>query len=301
MAGPAHKFPRIPAAPRSIQKGVPLKLLLGTEAVDCLAQNISLVYPKFEAESFRRSALNGLEPLGLMQRGQHIATALRQHLPGVYREAVGIILDSLTPAQIDADEYGLAEFFYLPHSSFISNYGTDRKHNGGLDPFKTSMTALHALTSRFTSEFAIRNFLIHHQDRMLSQIMEWTSDPNPHVRRLCSEGTRPRLPWGRRVPSLITNPRLTMPILEALKNEPSLNVRRSVANHLGDIAKDHPDTAFEVCERWLREDPSPALNWVIRHAVRYPAKKRNASALTIQAAAARLSALASSSSADPSA
>jgi 3-methyladenine DNA glycosylase AlkC len=285
MAKPAHQFPRIPAAPRSIQKGVPLKHLLGAEAVDYLAQNISLVYPKFEAELFRRSALNGLEPLGLMQRGKHIATALRQHLPAVYREAVGIILDSLTPEQTDADEFGLAVFFYLPHSFFISNYGTDPKHNGGIDPFETSMTALYALTTRFTSEFAIRIFLIQHQDRTLSQITEWTSDPNPHVRRLCSEGTRPRLPWGKRVPSLITSPRLTLPILEALKNDPSLYVRRSVANHLGDIAKDHPDSAFEVCERWLQEEASPELKWVIRHAVRYTAKKGNASALIIQAAA----------------
>lgn len=147
------------------------------------------------------------------------------------------------------------------------------------------MNALYALTARFTSEFAIRIFLIQHQDRTLSQIMEWTSDPNPHVRRLCSEGTRPRLPWGKRVPSLITSPRLTIPILEALKNDPSLYVRRSVANHLGDIAKDHPDTAFGVCERWLREEASPDLRWVIRHAVRYPAKKGIASALTIQAVA----------------
>jgi 3-methyladenine DNA glycosylase AlkC len=285
MAAPAKDLPRIPEAPRSIRKGVPLKELLGTEAVDCLARNILLVYPRFEAESFCQSALSGLEPLGLMQRGQHLAGALRQHLPGVYDKAVRIILDSLTPARTDADEFGLAEFFYLPHSYFISTYGTERQHNSGLDPFETAMTALHALTTRFTSEFAIRIFLIRHQDRTLAQIMAWVSDPNPHVRRLCSEGTRPRLPWGKRVPSLITDPRLTMPILEALKNDPSLYVRRSVANHLGDIAKDHPDAAFAICERWLREEASPDLKWVIRHAVRYPAKKRNATALTIQAAA----------------
>jgi 3-methyladenine DNA glycosylase AlkC len=285
MAAPAHTIPCIPAAPRSIQKGVPLKHLLGTEAVDCLARNILLVYPQFHAESFRRSALEGLEPLGLMERAQQIAGALRQRLPAVYHEAVGIILDSLTPAQTEADKFGLAEFFYLPHSFFISNYGIEGKDNGGLDPFPTSMSALHALTTRFTAEFVIRAFLIEHQDRTLSQIMEWTGDPNPHVRRLCSEGTRPRLPWGKRVPSLIANPRLTIPILEVLKNDPSLYVRRSVANHLGDIAKDHPETAFGICERWLRDDPSRDLKWVIRHAVRYPARKRNAMALTLQAAA----------------
>lgn len=278
-------MPRIPAAPRAIQKGVPLKHLLGREAVDCLAENISIVWPEFQAESFRQSAVHGLEPLGLMQRGQHMAAALRRHLPGDYREAIGILLDSLTPAQTEADEFGLAGFFYLPHSAFIASYGTDRQHNGGIDPFETSMTALYALTTRFTSEFAVRAFLMQHQDRMLLQVMEWTGDANPHVRRLCSEGTRPRLPWGKRVPALMANPRLTLPILERLKNDPSLYVRRRVANHLGDIAKDHPDTAFEVCERWLQEDPSPELKWVIRHAVRYPARKRHAMALAIRAAA----------------
>ncbi len=285
MGNLTQQVPRIPAAPQSIQKGVPLKHLLGTDAVDCLALNISLAYPQFAAELFRRSALDGLKPLGLMQRGQHIAAALRHHLPPIYREAVRIILDSLTPARTDADECGLAEFFYLPHSCFISTYGLDREHNAGSDPRDISIAALYALTTRFTSEFAIRPFLIQHQDRMLSQIMEWTRDPNPHVRRLCSEGARPRLPWGKRVPALITRPGLTIPILEALKNDPSLYVRRSVANHLGDIAKDHPDTACEVCERWLREGASPELKWVIRHALRYPAKYRIASALRIQAAA----------------
>lgn len=279
------RLPRIPAAPRSIQKGVPLRHLLNAEAVGCLAENISLAYPKFEAESFRRTASKGLEPLGLMQRGRHIAGALHQHLPGTYGQAIGVILNSLTPARTDAEEFGLAEFFYLPHSFFISDYGTDGGHNGGDDPFETSVTALHALTTRFTSEFAIRAFLIQHQARMLSQIMDWTSDPNPHVRRLCSEGTRPRLPWGKRVPALLANPRLTIPILEKLRNDASPYVRRSVANHLGDIAKYHPETAFKVCERWLRKEASPDLRRLIRHAMRYPAKQRNAAALEIQAAA----------------
>lgn len=147
MASPPQRLPRIPAAPRAIQKGLPLKHLLGTEAVDCLAQNISLVHPEFETRLFRRTAVDGLECLELMQRGQHIATALRRHLPAVYREAIGIILDSLTPMHTDADEFGLAEFFYLPHSFYISNYGTDRRNNGGIDTFETSMTALYELTT----------------------------------------------------------------------------------------------------------------------------------------------------------
>jgi 3-methyladenine DNA glycosylase AlkC len=275
--------PRIPAAPRSIRKGAALKHLLGPEAVECLAHNIALVEPGFPIETFRRTAVDGLEPLRLMQRGDHIAAALRLHLPAVYGHAVEVIVRSLTPVRTETDAFGLAELFYIPHSCFIANYGIDPTDNGGADPFEASMAALHALTTRFTSEFAVRPFLIEQPGRTLAQIMAWTSDPNPHVRRFCSEGTRPRLPWGRRVPALVTDPRLTLPILEALKDDPSLYVRRSVANHLGDIAKDHPETAFELCERWLLEGASGDLERLIRHAIRYPVKRGDARALRIQA------------------
>ncbi len=279
------RSPTIPYAPRSIQKGIPLKVLLNKEAIECLAQNVLYAYEDFEAHAFCEWVLKDIEPLELMQRGQHIAKALFHFLPGNYSEAIAILTASLTPAQTEAVEFGLAEFFYLPHSFFIAEYGQDKKHNNGKDPFETSMLALHALTQRFTSEFAIRPFLIQQQERTLLQVSEWLSDPNPHVRRLCSEGTRPKLPWGKRIPSFVANPQPTLPILEALKNDNSLYVRRSVANHLGDIAKDHPEIAFSTCERWLQSGASKELQWLIRHAVRYPVKKGNARALEIRATA----------------
>lgn len=275
--------PRMPAAPRSMQKGVPLKHLLGPEAVDCLAHNIALVHAGFDDAAFRERALDGLEPLELMQRGRHIARALRQQLPASYRDALQVLLDSLTPEQTEAEEFGLAVFFYLPHSFFIGDYGT--ASGDGDDAFDASMAALRALTTRFTAEFAIRPFLIREQERTLDQVMKWTRDPNPHVRRLCSEGTRPRLPWGQRLPALIADPRPALPILETLRHDASLYVRRSVANHLGDIAKDHPEVTFDVCDRWLREGASAELKWLIRHALRYPARKGDATALKLQAAA----------------
>jgi 3-methyladenine DNA glycosylase AlkC len=239
----------------------------------------------FEAQRFCECALTDLEPLELMQRGQHIAKALHQFLPSNYSEAVAIITASLTPAKTEADEFGLAGFFYLPHSFFISEYGQDKKYNNGKDPFETSMGALHALTTRFTSEFAIRAFLIKQQERTLAKVLGWLNDPNPHVRRLCAEGTRPKLPWGKRIPSFIANPQPTLPILESLKNDKSMYVRRSVANHLGDIAKDHPEIVFSTCERWLQAGASKDLQWLIRHAIRHPVKKGHARALKIRAAA----------------
>ncbi len=279
------RVPTIPAAPRSIQKGTPLKHLLGQEAIECLATNLQIVDADFPVSRFCESALAGIEPLAIMQRGVHIARALRDVLPGNYEEAVQVLMASLTPEKSAAEEMGLAGFFYLPHSFFISEYGQDVQHSSGNDPFDTSMLALHALTMRFTSEFAIRTFLIRQQARTLEKVDQWITDLNPHVRRLCSEGTRPRLPWGKRIPSFVADPRPTLPILESLKNDSSLYVRRSVANHLGDIAKDHPELVFTTCERWLRDGASADLQWLIRHAVRYPAKQGDARALKIRAAA----------------
>lgn len=278
-------IPSIPDAPRSIQKGVPLKQVLGTEAIDCLARNVRLVYPAFEEAAFRREALEGLDSLELMQRGRHIAAALRHGLPSAYEQAVEVLLASFTPAQMKAEEFGSAEFFYLPHSFFFSDYGIDPKHNNGMDPFDVSMHALHELTTRFTSEFAIRPFLAQQQDRTLSQVLKWTVDPNPHVRRLCSEGTRPRLPWGMRIPAFIADPTPTLPILEALKDDECLYVRRSVANHLGDIAKNHLELVFATCERWLAGQASPEIMWIVRHALRHPAKKGSVAAIRLRAAA----------------
>ncbi|MCT0208240.1 DNA alkylation repair protein [Synechococcus sp. CS-1332] len=279
------RVPTIPPAPRSIQKGTPLKLLLGQEAIECLANNLQTVDAGFPASRFCESARTGLEQLAIMQRGLHIAKALHAFLPGNYEEAVQVLMASLTPEKSDTEELGLAGFFYLPHSFFVSEYGQDEQHNSGNDPFETSMLALHALTTRFTSEFAIRTFLIKQQVRTLEKLDQWITDPNPQVRRLCVEGTRPRLPWGKRIASFVADPKPTLPILELLKDDPSLYVRRSVANHLGDIAKDHPALVYATCERWMRSGASSDLRWLIRHAVRYPAKNGDARALKIRAAA----------------
>lgn len=280
----ANNIPRIPVAPNSIQKGTPLKHLLGAEAVDCLAQNILLVYPKFNENTFRRTASNGLEPLGILDRGQHLAKALRQSLPEKFSTAIEILLGSLTPPLTQTDNLGLAVFFYLPHVRFIAEYGLEPEENGGQDSFEISMKAQYELTKRFSAEFSIRPFLIRQQERTLTRLLEWVSDPDPHVRRLCSEGTRPRLPWATRIPAFISNPKPVLPILDALKNDQSLYVRRSVANHLGDIAKDHPELAFEICERWLIES-SNEVKWLICHALRHPAKKGNKVALQLKAIA----------------
>ncbi len=275
----------MPVAPRGIQKGTPLKYLLNEEAIECLALNIYYAFPSFSVKDFCEDSLNGLENLELMQRGQHIAKNLRNYLPQKYSNAVEVIVDSLTPARLQADQFGLSEFLYLPYSFYLSEYGRDKNFNGGEDPFDKSMEALRELTMRFTSEFAIRNFMIEQQERTLAQVAEWMSDENPHVRRLCSEGTRPKLPWGKRLPALVKEPSPTFFILEGLKNDNSLYVRRSVANHLADVAKNHPEKVFFICKSWLEGEVSKELKWVVRHALRYPSKKGSEKAKSIIAQA----------------
>lgn len=272
---------RLPDAPHSIQKGSSLADLLDRQAVECLAHNISLVHPRFKAADFRRAALKGLGPLAILQRGSHLAGALRSFLPGSYEEAVAVLLKSLTQPLTGTESFGLGVFFYLPHVNFVAKYGLDPAHNSDRDPFEASMNAQYELTRRFSAEFSMRTFLIHRQKQTLDRLLDWTRDKDPHVRRLCSEGSRPRLPWAQRIPAFVKDPTLTAPILERLKDDPDLYVRRSVANHLGDIAKDHPGFVFELCERWIKGS-SAERRWLIRHALRHPAKKGVAAALRLR-------------------
>jgi len=179
---------------------------------------------------------------------------------------------------------GLAPFFYLPHSSYVATFGPTH--------FQSGMRVLKALTQRFTSEFAIRPFLIQHQDACVATLIKWTRDKDIHVRRLTSEGSRSRLPWGMRIPAFQKDPTPVLPILEQLKDDESLYVRRSVANHLADLLKDSPDIAYAICYRWAQEvaksDNEQANNrrWMLRHSVRLPAKRREINALAIRQLAA---------------
>lgn len=274
----------LPHAPSSIQKGLALKHLLGRESVHCLAQNIHCVYPEFDKNAFISQVMQNLEDYEFKQRGLHIAKNLHDFLPNKFDLAIKILIDSLTPPNTETEGLGLAVLFYEPHSSFISLYGIDSQFNSGDDPFEAALAAQYELTKRYTAEFAIRPFLIHQQQRTLKKLFEWVSDPDPHIRRLCSEGTRPRLPWAPRLHSFITDPSPVLPILEQLKDDENLYVRRSVANHLGDIAKDHPDLVFDICRDWLR-DADKQRKWLIRHALRHPAKKQNEVAIELRTAA----------------
>jgi 3-methyladenine DNA glycosylase AlkC len=247
-----------------------LKDQFGESAPRAIAQMIRAVHAPFPHEQFLRDVAQGYGPLSLTGRGFHVAEALRRHLPADYPLAVSILLESASQPHEHRATGGMAGFLYMPHLYFIARHG--------LDHFEDSMRAQHALTQRFTAEFSIRAFLEKHPERTLARLREWTEDPSHHVRRLVSEGTRPRLPWAPRLRAFQQDPRPVLELLERLRDDPEQYVRRSVANNLNDIGKDHPSLLTEVARRWLRGAP-PERRWIVRHALRSAVKRADAGAL----------------------
>jgi 3-methyladenine DNA glycosylase AlkC len=273
---PASRF----KAPSTILAGTPLKELIDGRLVRLISESFARTMAGFPRRDFEREAVEGLRELELLQRSAHIARALRNHLPQEFGKASDILIASFGPELAKTEGNGLAPFFYSPHSHYIALFG------GG--HFEAAMRANYELTKRFSAEFSVRPFLVRYPDQALDRLRRWTKDPNPHVRRLVSEGTRPRLPWAMRLPGFQRDPARVLELLELLKDDPSLYVRRSVANNLGDIAKDHPDKVFRTCRRWLKElsgvqeETAKSRRWMIRHAVRLPAKKGVAEAVRIR-------------------
>ena len=241
----------------------------GESVPRAIARMIVAVHPEFPRPAFLRDALAGYGPLSLTGRGFHIAAALRKHLPPDFPRAVEILLASVSQAHGHRGG-SMASFLYLPHLFFVARYG--------LDHFEESMRVQHALTQVFTAEFSIRAFLEKHPERTLARLRQWTADPSEHVRRLVSEGTRPRLPWAPRLRAFQKDPRPVLELLELLKDDPALYVRRSVANNLNDIGKDHPKILTTVAKRWLR-GASAERQWIVRHALRSAVKRADAGAL----------------------
>lgn len=250
--------------------GTPLKDQFGVDIPVTIATMITRVFPPFRRDLFVNDALDGYASLDLMARGWKIAGALRDHLPASYPEAVDILIASLAPTP-DRGQ-GMAPFLYLPHSCFIAEYG--------LEYFEISMRAQYELTQRFTAEFSIRPYLERHTEATLARLREWAYDPSPHVRRLVSEGTRPRLPWAPRLREFQRDPRPVLALLEALKDDPAPSVRRSVANNLNDIGKDHSHLLVETARRWMI-DATDERRRLVRHALRSAVKRADPGALEV--------------------
>ncbi|HYO96616.1 MAG TPA: DNA alkylation repair protein [Polyangiaceae bacterium] len=249
-----------------------LKDLFDATLVQAIAAELSRAHPVFDAVAFTQSSLTGLTDLELTARGWQLAEAMQRHLPQPFARAAEVLIASLGAEVRSPDELGLNALRYMPHVFFVQRYG--------LDDFEVAMRVQYELTKRFSAESSIRPFLVKYPEATYQRLVEWTCDPNLHVRRLVSEGTRPRLPWATRLRAFQENPRPVLALLELLKDDPERYVQRSVANNLNDIGKDHPEMVVETCRRWSSGAP-PARQWVVRHALRSLVKQGHAGALTV--------------------
>jgi 3-methyladenine DNA glycosylase AlkC len=231
-----------------------------------IAEQTRAIYPAFDTPAFLAHVAHDLDSQSLMQRLNRVSRGLHAGLPADYRKTLGIL-------------YELAPRL---NSSFVSLILPEYVALYGQHDFERSMQALKFFTPFGSSEFAVRHFLRLDFPRALQIMQGWSLDENEHVRRLASEGSRPRLPWSFRLESLMVDPAPVLSILDNLKTDDSLYVRKSVANHLNDITKDNPDWVLALIEGWSLENPHTA--WIARHALRSLIKKGDRRALTIMGA-----------------
>jgi 3-methyladenine DNA glycosylase AlkC len=232
---------------------------LGGEAISRIAESLSLTIPQFPKTLFIDEAIGHIENLELKERVHHLIAVLNNHLPTDFNETAEILLRLKSNWIAGNPSDNLNGFAAWPIIDYIGEYGLEHP--------EVSLNALRELTSMFSAEFAIRPFIIEHQKLTFQFLKQWCADPDEHVRRLVSEGTRPRLPWGQQLPKFIEDPSPLFPLLETLKDDPSDYVRRSVANNLNDISKDHPEKVIALFKRWKRGGEKNR-EWIIRHATR---------------------------------
>lgn len=229
------------------------------------SDKVSSVYGNFQGEEFTATVLaDSWEDLALRGRMLRIVDVLGRLLPSDYEEALEIL-------------YRLADdcegFPYLFFPDFVSTFGLQEKY------WDISMRALECFTKHSSSEFAIRPFILKDTERSMKYLLKWSTSSNEHVRRLSSEGCRPRLPWSMDLPVFKKNPTLVLQVLENLKADSSLYVRKSVANNLNDIAKDNPDVVLAVARKWIGKNPE--TDWILRHGCRTLIRKAVPEALAL--------------------
>ncbi|HFL3854770.1 TPA: DNA alkylation repair protein [Clostridioides difficile] len=240
-----------------------LKNMYNRESLYEVAVAIQSVYNSFKVDEFIKSTMdetwNNLE---LKARCRKISMSLGMYLPEDYNEALSILEKSVT---------GFYFAFFFP--DFVEVYGQDDIN------WDLSISALERNTEYWSSEFAVRAFIIKDEERMMAQMRKWSKHKSEHVRRLASEGCRPQLPWGQAISKFKKDPTPVLPILEQLKTDTSTYVQKSVANNLNDISKTHPDLVISIAKDWYGKNKS--TNWIVKHGCRTLLKKGNRDVLAL--------------------
>ena len=237
---------------------------LSIDMIEQLGSELSRAWDGFPVEKWRALAVSGLDDMELLERVNHLAEVLALCMPEDFPAAAAIVDEALL-----SDSF--TGWMTLPCGKYVADTGIDHPH--------VALPLLAGLSPRFSSEFPIRFFIEAHPGTTFEYLHEWTSHSDDHVRRLVSEGTRPRLPWASRLRGLMEDPSPSVELLDRLFDDESEYVRRSVANHLNDISKDHPDLSVEIARRWLTD--SSHGDWVVRHGLRSLVKQGHRDALQV--------------------
>jgi len=233
------------------------------QSVTKFADELGKKYPKFNKKKFLNLVFDKyFGSIELMAKMHHVTECLKPVLPDSYTKSLSVL------AKVAPKVKGF-EAICLP--DFVEKYG--------LDNWDESLSALAIFTKYSTSEFAIRPFIIKNEKKAMAFMKKLGKDKDKNVRRFASEGCRPRLPWAMALPNLKKDPSSILPILELLKNDKSEFVRRSVANNLNDISKDHPDLALRISKKWFGK--SENTNWIVKHACRTLLKAGNIKAMKL--------------------
>ncbi|MDJ0924112.1 MAG: DNA alkylation repair protein [Acidimicrobiia bacterium] len=242
-----------------------LKDFIDRESVAAVARAVSTAAGGLNEDEVVGQVLDDeWEDRALKQRIRHIAVTVRAFLPEDYGQALTIM--RAAAQVVDAGWMSVWAF-----NDFVEEYGVDQPD--------LSLPALEQFTKLASAEFAVRPFIARYPDRMAAQMLEWARDEDPLVRRLASEGFRPRLPWGMGLPALKQDPSPILPVLAELRQDPSEDVRRSVANNLNDISKDHPELVVDLLAVW--GDGTPEMEALTKHALRTLLKKGHPGALQL--------------------
>lgn len=250
-------------------------LLFNSGKIGKIAGEIHRVHPSFKKKAFVSDAVSRFPELELKARIAWIAECLRRHLPENYRQAASVLLKALpAPNDPGLSDNDFGDFIYAPYAQFIAAYGCSKKD------LNFSLQALYELTMRFSAEDAIRYFINAFPEETMKKCLDWSTDSHYHVRRLCSEGTRPKLPWAQKIGIPITAP---LPILDNLFYDRTRFVVRSVANHINDISKTDPELAIGTLSRWKKSGKqTPAeMDYIVRHSLRTLIKNGNVKALKL--------------------
>lgn len=242
---------------------------------DRFSKDLKRVINDLDAHAFVSQVMDDeWENREFKQRIAHITFILKQFMPADYREAVAKIIELLDYVEktmpdfskIDDTKFGLTLEYGMVLDNYVEQYG--------IDDYETSIRAIEKITQFTSCEFVTHPFIVRYPEKMMAQMLVWSKHPHWGVRRLASEGCRPRLPWAMALPDLKKNPAPILPILENLKNDPAKSVRLSVANNLNDISKDNPEVVIDLAKKWYGQ--SIEVDWVVKHGCRTLLKSGNA-------------------------